>query len=143
MLQDLQGPILNHGYGTKNGVLPRIFIADDPQSTSYRSQNWSRISPITVLLADDSASVRMAIKHLLKMEPGITFGEAANLQEALAMCAELKPDVILPDLHMPRELDAQYVKTKLLDCAVRFGYVRLERRPIAGTGKSLRCRNAP
>lgn len=51
------------------------------------------------------------------MEPGITFGEAANLQEALAMCAELKPNVILPDLHMPRELDAQYVKTKLLDCA--------------------------
>ncbi len=71
-----------------------------------------------VLLADDSTSVRMAIKHLLKRQPGITFiGEAANFQEALAMCAELKPNVILPDLHMARELAAQYVKTKLPDCA--------------------------
>jgi DNA-binding NarL/FixJ family response regulator len=44
-----------------------------------------------VLLADDSASVRTAIEHRLKMEPGITLiGEAANFQEALAMCAELK-----------------------------------------------------
>ena len=74
--------------------------------------------PITVLLADDSASVRTAIEHLLKMEPGITLiGEATHFQEALAMCAELKPNVLLLDLHMPGELDAQYVKTKLVDCA--------------------------
>jgi DNA-binding NarL/FixJ family response regulator len=75
--------------------------------------------PITLLLADDTASVRTAIKHLLKMEPGITLvGEAANFPETVAMCAELKPNVLLLDLHMPGEqFDPQHVKTKLLDCA--------------------------
>jgi DNA-binding NarL/FixJ family response regulator len=75
--------------------------------------------PITLLLADDAASVRTAIKHLLTMEPGIMLvGEAANFPEAVAMCAELKPTVLLLDLHMPGEqFDAQHVKTKLLDCA--------------------------
>ena len=43
---------------------------------------------MTVLLADDAVSVRTAIKHLLKMEPGITLvGEAANFHETVAMCA--------------------------------------------------------
>ena len=34
------------------------------------------------------------------------------------MCAELKPTVLLLDLHMPGEqFDADHVKIKLLDCA--------------------------
>jgi DNA-binding NarL/FixJ family response regulator len=36
------------------------------------------------------------------MEPGITLvGEAANFPETLVMCAELKPNIVLLDLHMP------------------------------------------
>jgi DNA-binding NarL/FixJ family response regulator len=58
--------------------------------------------PITAWLADDAASVRIAIKHLLKMEPGITLiGEAANFPETVAMCTQLKPNVLLLDLHSP------------------------------------------
>jgi DNA-binding NarL/FixJ family response regulator len=75
--------------------------------------------PITVLLADDAASIRTAIKHLLKMEPGITLvGEAANFPETVAMCAELKPDVVLLDLHMPGDhAEPEYVNLHLLGCA--------------------------
>jgi DNA-binding NarL/FixJ family response regulator len=74
---------------------------------------------ITLLLADDAASVRIAIKHLLEVEPEITLiGEAANFSETLAMCAELKPTVLLLDLHMPGEqFEAEHVKARLLDCA--------------------------
>jgi DNA-binding NarL/FixJ family response regulator len=75
--------------------------------------------PVTLLLADDAEPIRMAIKHLLGPQPGITLiGEATSFPETFAMCAELKPNVVLLDLHMPGEqFEAEYVKTKLLDCA--------------------------
>jgi DNA-binding NarL/FixJ family response regulator len=75
--------------------------------------------PITVLLADDAASVRTAIKHLLEIEPGLSVvGEAANFSETLAMCADLKPNIVLLDIHMPGDhLEPQYVRSNLLDCA--------------------------
>jgi DNA-binding NarL/FixJ family response regulator len=45
-------------------------------------------------------------------------GEAINFPQALEMCAELKPTVLLLDLHMPGDqFDAQQIKIKLLDCA--------------------------
>jgi len=75
--------------------------------------------PITLLLADDANSIRSAIRHILETEPAIELiGEALNFPQALEMCAELKPTVLLLDLHMPGEqFEAKHVKTKLLDCA--------------------------
>jgi DNA-binding NarL/FixJ family response regulator len=75
--------------------------------------------PVTLLLADDAEPIRMAIKRLLEPQPGITLiGEATSFPETFAMCAELKPNVVLLDLHMPGEqFEAQYVRTKLLDCS--------------------------
>ena len=75
--------------------------------------------PITLLLADDANSIRSAIRHILETEPAIELiGEAVNFPQALEMCAELKPTVLLLDLHMPGEqLDTEHVKLKLLDCA--------------------------
>jgi DNA-binding NarL/FixJ family response regulator len=74
--------------------------------------------PITVLLADDAESIRVSIKLLLEAEAGIKLvGEAASFAETFALCAELRPNVVLLDLHMPGEqFEAAYVKTKLLDC---------------------------
>jgi DNA-binding NarL/FixJ family response regulator len=74
--------------------------------------------PITLLLADDSNSIRSAVRLILEMEPAIELvGEAVDFPQALEMCAELKPTVLLLDLHMPgKQFDAQHVKTKLLDC---------------------------
>ena len=70
----------------------------------------------TLLLADDSEVIRKAVKRLLEAEPTIEIlGEATSFAETLQKASELKPDVLLLDLHMPdeRTLDAEYIKTRL------------------------------
>jgi DNA-binding NarL/FixJ family response regulator len=55
-----------------------------------------------VLLADDHAVVREGIRRLLAHEADIeVVGEGADGNEAVALAAALKPDVILMDLSMP------------------------------------------
>ena len=59
-------------------------------------------SVIRVLVADDHASVRTGIRHVLETEPGFTVvGEASNGTEALALALELRPDVAVLDISMP------------------------------------------
>ncbi len=56
-----------------------------------------------VLLADDSPLARRAILTLLKREPGFeVVGEAEDGSQALALAKELRPDLILMDINMPR-----------------------------------------
>lgn len=56
-----------------------------------------------VLVADDSPLARRAIVSLLAREPGFeTVGEAEDGLEALAAARELKPDLVLMDIRMPR-----------------------------------------
>jgi two-component system, NarL family, response regulator NreC len=66
--------------------------------------------PIKVLVADDTEIVRRAIIRFLKEHPEIQLvGEAADFSQAARMAEELKPHVIVMDLHMPhtsREGDA-------------------------------------
>jgi DNA-binding NarL/FixJ family response regulator len=57
---------------------------------------------ITVLLADDHASVRHGLRTLLGRDERIeVVGEARNGQEAVDMALKLKPAVILMDVSMP------------------------------------------
>jgi DNA-binding NarL/FixJ family response regulator len=57
---------------------------------------------ITVLLVDDHSMVRQGVRAFLETQPGITIaGEAASGEEAVAMCRDLAPDVVLMDLVMP------------------------------------------
>jgi DNA-binding NarL/FixJ family response regulator len=59
-------------------------------------------APISVLVADDHAIVRTGIRHVLESEVGFTVvGEAATGDEALALAAELQPDVTILDISMP------------------------------------------
>ena len=60
--------------------------------------------PIKVLLADDSGIVRRAIRSLLEAEPEIELvGEAVNFAQTIQLANELRPQVIVMDLHMPDE----------------------------------------
>ena len=59
--------------------------------------------PIRVLVADDQRVVREGLGTLLGLITGIeVVGTAADGNEALALASQLRPDVVLMDLRMPR-----------------------------------------
>ena len=58
---------------------------------------------IRVLIAEDHVLVRAGIRALLEKNSNVhVLGEASNGQEALDMTRELKPDVLVMDIMMPR-----------------------------------------
>lgn len=59
-------------------------------------------SPPTVVLADDESPIRSIIRDLLEDHGFTVVGEAGDGVDAVARVAELKPDVVLMDLRMPR-----------------------------------------
>lgn len=72
--------------------------ADNVTETGDRAQS----APIRVLAADDQRVVREGIALILSLLPGVEVaGTAADGEQALALAAELKPDVVLMDLRMP------------------------------------------
>ncbi len=57
---------------------------------------------IRVLIVDDSALIRHALREILESDTQLrVVGEAVNGREALALVARLKPDVITMDVRMP------------------------------------------
>ncbi len=61
------------------------------------------MNPIRVLITDDHLIVREGLRLILETVEGIdVVGEAADGAECLRLVPELKPDVVLMDLQMPR-----------------------------------------
>lgn len=59
-------------------------------------------SPIRLLIADDHEMVRRGLMFFLGTASDITVvGQAANGTQALRMCRDLQPDVVLMDIVMP------------------------------------------
>jgi DNA-binding NarL/FixJ family response regulator len=57
---------------------------------------------VRIVIADDQALVRAGFRMILDAEPDVdVVGEAAGGEEAVAMAAELDPDVVLMDIRMP------------------------------------------
>lgn len=72
---------------------------------------------ISVLLVEDHNVVRECIRLMLKLEPDLeVVGEAHDGRLAVSMASELKPDVILMDITMPKlnglEATRQLIKAR-------------------------------
>lgn len=69
---------------------------------------------IRVLVADDHMPFRDGLRALLRSEADIEMiGEAATGREAITQAADLQPDVILMDLHMPEGNGIEATRTIL------------------------------
>jgi len=72
------------------------------------------MTPIRILIADDHELFRRGVAAELAQVPGWVVGaEAANGRDAVALAAELKPDVVVLDLTMP-ELNGLEAARKII-----------------------------
>jgi DNA-binding NarL/FixJ family response regulator len=68
------------------------------------SENKSVAPRIRILIAEDQALVRRGTSLLLSLEPEMeVVGSACDGLEAVAMAERLRPDIVLMDLHMPKQ----------------------------------------
>jgi NarL family two-component system response regulator LiaR len=80
-------------------------------------RKMSRSNPIRVMIVDDHSMVRRGLATMLKVRSDLELaGEASNGQEALRMCQETRPDVILMDLVMPEMSGAEATQAILKHC---------------------------
>ena len=61
------------------------------------------LKKIRILLADDHQLVRQGFKSIVTQQSDMeVVGEANNGREAVALCAKLRPDLVLMDIAMPQ-----------------------------------------
>jgi DNA-binding NarL/FixJ family response regulator len=81
--------------------------------------------PLRILLVDDHPLVRNGLRALLSSMTEMTVvGEAATGEEAITQAAELQPDIILMDLHMPG-LNGIEATRRILQASPRIGILVL------------------
>jgi DNA-binding NarL/FixJ family response regulator len=83
----------------------------------------SDTTPARLLIADDHALLRTGMRAMLEAEPDLeVVGEAGNGREAVDLCQELLPNLVLMDLSMPemdgieatRQIKAELPRTGVL-----------------------------
>ena len=74
-------------------------------------------SPIRVMIVDDHSMVRRGLATILKVRPDLDLvAEASDGHEALQLCQEFRPDVVLMDLVMPEMSGAEATQLILDQC---------------------------
>ena len=57
---------------------------------------------MTIIIVDDDALIRESLSLTLSLEPDITvLGDAKDGNEAITLCSEKNPDIVLMDIRMP------------------------------------------
>jgi DNA-binding NarL/FixJ family response regulator len=81
---------------------------------------------VRVLLADDEALVRAGLRMILEAEPDLeVVAEAADGVEAIGLCRQVRPDVALVDIRMPRLDGIQAARRIAADPELRTAVVML------------------
>lgn len=97
--------------------------AGAPGSKQASHTTGAAILKIRVLIVDDHAVLRQALRYMLESQPGLeVVGEASNGREAVELTEKLSPDVVLMDTVMPglngieatRQIRRRQPKTKVL-----------------------------
>jgi NarL family two-component system response regulator LiaR len=66
-------------------------------------RGYKFMSSINILLAEDHVITRQGIRRLIEDEKGVkVIGEASDGEEAVQMTTDLKPDIIIMDIAMPK-----------------------------------------
>ena len=83
-------------------ILNSSYLIEKPGSGGeLHSSRFIMQQPITILIADDSPHMRQSLKLLLSSQEAFRLiAEACNGEEAIAMVAEFKPDILLIDINM-------------------------------------------
>jgi len=63
-----------------------------------------------ILIADDSDAIRLVLKDILSIGDHDIVGESTDGEESISMYKEIKPDMILLDLAMPKKDGLTVVK---------------------------------
>ena len=91
------------------------------------------IPPIKLILADDHEIFRDGFRAMIKKQPSVQLiGEAGDGEELIKICRDLKPDVVITDIKMPR-MDGVEATKKVL----------LSSRPLTSTGSSRKSSTIP
>ena len=106
---------------------------------------------IRILLAEDQTLVLGAMAALLRLEPDFeVVATATNGREALALCGQLAPDIVLTDIEMPLmtglELAAQLKEERLparVIVVTTFGRSGYLRRALAAGVRGYLLKDAP
>ena len=61
-----------------------------------------RSAPLRVLIAEDEAIIRLDLREMLQEDGFEVVGEAADGERAVALATELRPDLVICDVKMPK-----------------------------------------
>ena len=93
------GGILQHRSGARWRLHRRGCVA---RRARRRGGRMIAMAPVRIVVADDHQVVRDGFAGLLDTQPDFTVvGTASDGAEAVQICGELRPDVVLMDVRMP------------------------------------------
>src|SRR5262249_48610603 len=78
-------------------------VSAEPTGDSSARSGACSMTPLRIALVDDEPPARMILREYLEGEPDVEIvAECANGFEAVKAVAELKPDLLLLDVQMPK-----------------------------------------